>query len=305
MGFNPLISIIIPLYNGANYVEEAILCAINQTYNNKEIIVVNDGSTDNGAGKAICDKYVNRITYFEKPNGGCSSALNYGIRRASGDFISWLSHDDLYRLDKLEKQVELYTKYNLNAETVAISSCADLINSNGKKIFYPNTKRRGLLLPKQSYNYLLFNKCFNGCGLLIPKRYFFDVGFFNEDMRFVLDWNLWLKFALGGMSVYMDDTVLVSNRCHSAQITVKQKQLHVKESKETVEELFDITRKMEDKYYLKQLYYFCYSTNRDIHFSMRDELKSSSVKISRFKRNFLRLKLKTIIQLKRLYRRLK
>ena len=62
----PLISIVIPLYNGSNYVEQAIKSALAQTYSNVEIIVVNDGSTDDGAGKSVCDKYKDKIVYFEK-----------------------------------------------------------------------------------------------------------------------------------------------------------------------------------------------------------------------------------------------
>ncbi len=305
MSFNPLISIIIPLYNGSNYVEEALLCAINQTYKNKEIIVVNDGSTDNGAGKAICDKYSEYITYVEKENGGCSSALNYGIRSAKGDFISWLSHDDLYKLDKIEKQVELYKRHGLNPEEVAISSCADVINSDGEKVFHPRKKRKGLLSPKKAYKHLLFNGCFNGCGLLIPKSRFLKDGFFNEELRFVLDWNLWLKFAIGGMSVYMDDRVLVSNRRHSAQVTVKQKELHKKEAEYTINELFDITKAKSDAFYLKQLYYFCYSTNRGDTLLIKSELDKKGVKINLFKKFRLKTKIQFRKFLKKIYHKLK
>ena len=66
MSFNPLVSIIIPLYNGSNYVEQAILCALQQTYKNIEIVVVNDGSKDEGAGRNICQKYADKIVYLEK-----------------------------------------------------------------------------------------------------------------------------------------------------------------------------------------------------------------------------------------------
>ena len=64
MSFKPKVSVIIPLYNGSNYVEEAILCALNQDYDNKEIIVINDGSTDDGKGRDICLKYQSEIIIF-------------------------------------------------------------------------------------------------------------------------------------------------------------------------------------------------------------------------------------------------
>ena len=90
------VTILIPVYNGSNYLKEAIESALAQTYKNKEIIVVNDGSTDNGKTKEIALSYKDKIKYYEKENGGAPTALNYGIERMTGDYLSWLSHDDLY-----------------------------------------------------------------------------------------------------------------------------------------------------------------------------------------------------------------
>ena len=78
--FHPLVSIIIPVYNGANYMREAIDSALAQTYRNIEIIVVNDGSNDNGETERIALSYGDKIKYFHKENGGVSSALNLGIQ---------------------------------------------------------------------------------------------------------------------------------------------------------------------------------------------------------------------------------
>ena len=77
--YEPLVSIVIPVYNGANYMRQAIDSALAQTYGNIEIIVVNDGSTDGGETERIALSYGDRIRYFRKENGGCASALNYGI----------------------------------------------------------------------------------------------------------------------------------------------------------------------------------------------------------------------------------
>ncbi len=86
--FNPLVSIIIPVYNGSNYVKEAIDSALAQTYKNIEVIVVNDGSTDNT--EKIVKSYGDKIRYFYKENGGVASALNLAIENSKGEYISWL-----------------------------------------------------------------------------------------------------------------------------------------------------------------------------------------------------------------------
>ena len=108
--FEPLVSIVIPVYNGANYLSLAIHSALAQTYRNIEILVVNDGSDDNGATARIARLYGDRIRYFEKKNGGVASALNLAIGEAKGLFISWLSHDDLYTSDKIERQIAHLTE---------------------------------------------------------------------------------------------------------------------------------------------------------------------------------------------------
>lgn len=275
----PLVSIVIPLYNGSNYVEQAIKSALNQIYENIEIVIVNDGSTDDGAGKNVVMKYADKVSYYEKPNGGCASALNYGIKMAKGEFVSWLSHDDLYYPEKIEWQINLYEQKNLDKDKVIISNGADLIDANGKNIYHPTSNFSGLLDGKKAFNYLLFNKCFNGCGLLIPKRIFENTYFFDEKLRFVLDWNLWLKFALSDCYFYVDNKILASNRCHGGQVTVKQKELHSKEANVTVEELVEIAKNNENDYFIRQLYYFSYSTGRGDAKSIKQRLKERKIKI--------------------------
>lgn len=96
----PKVSIVIPVYNGANYVARAINSALNQTWDNKEVIVVNDGSTDHGNTEKAAAAFGSRIRYIAKPNGGVASALNLGIQEMTGEHFSWLSHDDLYAPQK-------------------------------------------------------------------------------------------------------------------------------------------------------------------------------------------------------------
>ncbi|TFG59465.1 MAG: glycosyltransferase family 2 protein, partial [Deltaproteobacteria bacterium] len=84
MGLRPLVSIVIPVYNGSDYLREAVDSAMAQTYADVEVLVVNDGSDDGGKTEAIALSYGDRIRYFRKENGGVASALNLGVREMRG-----------------------------------------------------------------------------------------------------------------------------------------------------------------------------------------------------------------------------
>src|SRR5690554_4935362 len=102
-----IFSIVVPAYNGSDFLSEAIESILGQKGIDRdefEILVVNDGSTDDGKTRRCAEKYGSEIRYFEKENGGVSTALNLGIEEAKGDFICWLSHDDLFCEDKLFEQ---------------------------------------------------------------------------------------------------------------------------------------------------------------------------------------------------------
>lgn len=101
---NPLLSVIIPVYNGVEYLEEALLSVINQTYQPLEIILIDDGSTDNP--KVVADKF-SEVKYFYQEHGGLPKARNYGIEKAKGEFIGFHDADDICYLDRFEKQMNL------------------------------------------------------------------------------------------------------------------------------------------------------------------------------------------------------
>ena len=227
--YTPKISIVIPAYNASNYLAEAIDSALAQTYQNVEIIVVNDGSRDGGATERIARSYGNRIRYINKENGGSSSALNVGIAKMTGEWFSWLSHDDLYFPEKLEKQVAymqslmvdiselskhvFFSAYDLiDAEGKTIQSCrmdrvrqfADVVNSfphNGYLIAEPTT-----------YN-------FHGCSALVHRDAFADVGGFDESLRLINDLDQWYRLFAANYKVHYVPEVLVKGRIHGAQIS--------------------------------------------------------------------------------------
>src|SRR5688500_7147825 len=118
----PKVSIIIPVYNGANYLHEAIKSALAQTYQNLEVIVINDGSTDMGATEKIAQSFGDKIRYFHKENGGVASALNFGIQKMTGSYFSWLSHDDLYEKTKIEDQVHMAVSLQSDDNIIACNA---------------------------------------------------------------------------------------------------------------------------------------------------------------------------------------
>jgi len=191
MEFEPLVSIIIPVYNGSNYLKEAIDSALNQTYGNLEVLVINDGSCDEGQTDQIALSYGDRIKYFSKPNGGVASALNLGIEQMLGEYFSWLSHDDMYFPDKISAQIELLSNVE-DKSTIAFSGWT-IIDDIGKSMHQ--------VLPLKKYTdrqlsislFALLHGQINGCSLLIHRSHFERVGIFNEKLPTTQDFDLWFR----------------------------------------------------------------------------------------------------------------
>jgi glycosyltransferase involved in cell wall biosynthesis len=218
--FNPRVSIIIPVYNGENYLSEAIASALGQTYDNYEIIVVNDGSTD--GTERIALSYGNKIKYHIKQNGGQSSALNYGIKKMEGEYFSWLSHDDIYYPEKIEKQIKLLSEKEVKIGFV-YSNCS-VIDANGKQIKADTIFGQGKINPTF---YLLSFSAYNGISVLIPKVSLEEVGMFNEMHPLTSDVELFFDLSLK-YPFYYTDEVLVASRSHKGQMTYRRYNEHQK-----------------------------------------------------------------------------
>jgi glycosyltransferase involved in cell wall biosynthesis len=213
--FAPKVSIVIPVYNGANYLREAIDSALGQTYENVEVIVINDGSDDNGKSEKIALSYGDSIRYLHKENGGVASALNAGIKFARGEYISWLSHDDLYYSFKIERQIALFSMMPSSnlipySDYVAIDSDSNFIHTIQLSAPRECDSRRSFL-------YLLFKSSVHGCSLLLPKRCFNEVGYFNEGLKGTQDYDLWFKLLKRGYEFTHIPEVLICSRWHKEQ----------------------------------------------------------------------------------------
>ena len=218
--FYPLVSIIIPVYNGSEYMQEAIDSALAQTYQNTEVLVINDGSTDGGETDTIAKAYGNRIRYIAKENGGVSSALNTGIQNMRGEYFSWLSHDDVYTPDKVEKSVAALRELE-RKDTVLF--CGSMhIDSHSNPLFRiaeHNVKVPTLVAWEDALMGLLKNGSMNGCAFLIRKDVFEICGLFDEKLRFNQDGFMWTKMFLKEYPLYCIPDICVKNRIHSKQLT--------------------------------------------------------------------------------------
>lgn len=253
--FLPKISIIIPVYNGSNYVKEAIESALSQTYKNIEVIVVNDGSSDNGETEKIALSYGDKIRYFKKENGGVSSALNFGIEKMKGEYFSWLSHDDKYEPQKIEQQVKLLSKENKKlivlCSDAKIDKDSNLLNYNYNHRFQENR----IYDSKEVLKNILEKGSFNGCALLIPKTVFNEVGIFDVSFRYIQDVLMWINIFLNDYSLVYTPRPLSLMRIHNAQLTQTGRQLFYKESLEMCQYIIEMLNKKSDSTY-NFVYYF-------------------------------------------------
>jgi glycosyltransferase involved in cell wall biosynthesis len=223
--FNPKISIIIPVYNGSDFLREAIDSVIAQTYNNIEIIVINDGSNDKGETEKITRSYGKKIRYFKKENGGVATALNLGIEKMTGDYFSWLSHDDKYVPNRTKKMVSRINK-ELNKEDLILATSFAYFDKSTK---FPHIKSKRYV-PSHPLSYL-FLGYINGCSMLIPKSVLIKGGVFNKNLLTTQDFDLWFRLLRNNKLIYLDEPLTLS-RSHEKQGSKAMLEEHIKECDE-------------------------------------------------------------------------
>ena len=261
----PKVSIVIPVYNGDNYLNKSIESALSQTYKNIEIIVVNDGSNDNGMTEKIAKSYGEKIQYYYKNNGGVSSALNYGIKKMTGEYFSWLSHDDLYSPTKIEDAINLLKQNSLIRKKTIVFTGGDYINNQGE-IIHPFKKvfeKQYLYSGAEVVDVMTKKGTLNGCCMLIPKFAFDEVGFFNEDLRYSQDSLMWFSIFLKDYSLISDNKKNVFNRIHNRQVSQTRKDLFEHDSlvlaKTLVEPLAKLDTQILYQYIKRMTKYQCHA----------------------------------------------
>lgn len=209
----PKVSIVIPFYN-CPYIGRAIESALNQTYPNCQIIVIDDGST----------MYLDRITpyrtniqYVRKENGGTATALNLGIRIAKGNYFTWLSSDDLYLPGKVEKQLNFMNAHKADICYGNYSLIDEQANVLTKSVGVGITDRWQFLRTMRS------GCIINGCTVMAKTKIIKDAGMFDETLPYTHDYDLWLRLLPNYPFHYFEEP-LVHYRIHDNMGSQKYKQ---------------------------------------------------------------------------------
>ncbi len=187
---HPLISVIIPAYNAEAFIEKALNSVLTQSYPQFEVLIINDGSTDNTA--TIINRYQDtRIRLINQINGGLSNARNTGIKEARGNYLAFLDADDYWTHKKLEKQIALLSEHpeisfcssqsRIETPEGAFLNdwlCPDISGSTLQTIFEHNAAITG-----------------SGSGIMVSKELQRQAGFFDESLHSLEDIDMWMRYA--------------------------------------------------------------------------------------------------------------
>ena len=201
-------SVIIPTYNRAKYIAETIESVLSQTYTNLEIIVIDDGSTDNT--KEVVSKYVPRIQYVWKENSERGASRNYGLQLAKGEFISFLDSDDLWLPNKIEEDLNVFEKY---PSASVVYSDVILIDSAGK---YLKPLKRKSYSGRVTERLLQGNFIIMAAHLVRTELVRKFGGFIEErELSGSEDWEMWVRLSTITDFIYLPK-VTAKYRSHAA-----------------------------------------------------------------------------------------
>ena len=183
----PRVSVIIPAFNTSRFISQAIESVLDQTFTDRELIVVDDGSTDDTASLVM--KYGEKLRYIYQKNQGLSSARNTGIVKAEGEYIGFLDADDYWDREKLRHQVALLDS---SPDTGVVYTALKVVDKDSYEI-----EERGCLVRGRIFCSLLTENCVVGScsSALIRRECFEKAGTFDEMLSASEDWDLWLRIA--------------------------------------------------------------------------------------------------------------
>lgn len=210
---SPRVSVVIPTHNRASLLMEALKSVFNQTWKDFEVIVVDDGSTDDTAERIRV--LTNRIRFLRQPNLGVAAARNHGIRNARGELVCFLDSDDIWMPNKLEKQItfaEQNPQYALIATEIEGFNSQGLVSGYGKACRYH-------IYNGMVAEHLLFDNWLQTSTVMVRRASLLHAGGFDEDVgQFGEDWLLWMRIA-AEEPIYFLPAALVRYRVHETSLT--------------------------------------------------------------------------------------
>jgi len=209
----PRVSVVIPTFNRATLVERAIDSVLGQTHSAFEIIVVDDGSTDNTSA-TLRNKYSDKLVVFQQSNRGVSAARNVGIAHATGNWIALLDSDDEWLPSKLAQQLAL------------IKNHTDCLLCHTDEIWIRNGVRVNAMNKHKKSGGDIYQQCLPLCAIspssvIFQKQLLDDVGNFDETLPACEDYDLWLRICAQHKVHYLDQKLLVKYGGHEDQLSRK------------------------------------------------------------------------------------
>ena len=224
----PLVSVIVPVFNHQEFIGQAIESVLNQTFTDFEIIVIDDGSTDQT--RKIVQRYRPTVRYIYKNHCGAPNALNVGISKVKGSFICWLSSDDQFLPNKLQIQVNAF---QANPSLGMIYTDWYEVDTYGNIIKL--RRSRTLASHKEAALALLKHNCINGSTVMLKTECFQRAGGFREDYLQGHDHEMWLRLCRYYLFGYIPEP-LVFYRKHHKNLSLQPNPLHAFQHKQMYRE---------------------------------------------------------------------
>jgi len=202
-----MVSVIITTYNRRRFLREAALSVLKQDYRDRELIVIDDGSTDGSQDEVEGLP----LAYIRKENGGISSARNKGIAAARGEYIAFLDVDDLWKKNKLSTQIS-----QMEAKGHGVSYTDEIWIRDGKRL---NQKLR-----HKKYSGWIFEHCLPLCiispsSAVIRREVFDDVGLFDESLPVCEDYDMWLRVTARHPVLFIEKPLIIKRGGHEDQLS--------------------------------------------------------------------------------------
>lgn len=214
-GGAPLVSIVIPAYNVAEFISETLATVFAQTFTGFEVIIVNDGSPDTLEFERALQPYIGRICYLKQENRGASIARNTGVQAARGDWIAFLDADDLWSPDYLEEQLKFIDGQGCDLACADANYFGDATGSYMESLM-------GDAPPQGTVTFLeLVNadRSLITSGVVVRRELVLEVGLFDEALRNAQDLDLWLRLAKHGAHLAYQKKALLSYRSRANSLS--------------------------------------------------------------------------------------